>query len=179
MTDEALPHFRYHPDPIRTGVVEASSGVCACCGQARGFVYTGPVYGEEELDDRLCPWCIADGSAAANLGASFADDWALVRAGVAREIVEEVNLRTPGFVSWQSEEWLSHCGDACAFHGDISKAELVGLSGAVVGPVRQAHGMSDQEWQDLVGGYEPGGDPALYKFVCLHCGSILLGMDYS
>ena len=93
MTDEALPHFRYHPDPIRTGVVEASSGVCACCGQARGFVYTGPVYGEEELDDRLCPWCIADGSAAANLGASFADDWALVRAGVAREIVEEVNER--------------------------------------------------------------------------------------
>jgi hypothetical protein len=31
------------------------------------------VYAEAELDDQLCPWCIADGRAAAKFDAQFTD----------------------------------------------------------------------------------------------------------
>jgi len=58
-----LPVFRYHPDPIASGSVVASAAECVCCGEARGFIYTGPAYCEAELEEALCPWCIADGSA--------------------------------------------------------------------------------------------------------------------
>lgn len=73
MTD-LVPTFRYHPDPVASGSVRASPVPCRCCGLARGWLYTGPVYAEEALDEALCPWCIADGTAAARFGASFVDD---------------------------------------------------------------------------------------------------------
>jgi hypothetical protein len=64
---EPLPDFPYHPDPLATGSIEESPADCVSCGRARGFVYTGSVYAVEEAEP-LCPWCIADGSAAAFLG---------------------------------------------------------------------------------------------------------------
>ena len=62
---EPLPVFLYHPDPIATGSIQPSATPCKVCGQARGYIYTGPVYTEirNRLDDAICPWCIADGSA--------------------------------------------------------------------------------------------------------------------
>ena len=58
-----------------------------------------------ELDDAICPWCIADGAAHSKFDASFTDD-----AGVGgyeetdsapESIKEEVAYRTPGFIGWQ------------------------------------------------------------------------------
>ncbi len=60
----ALPSFRYHPDPLATGSIEASETICAGCGQARGYVYVGASYGEDEYVD-----CTCCGDAAAFLGA--------------------------------------------------------------------------------------------------------------
>ena len=180
MNDEALPKFRYHPDPVRSGVVRLGPETCKCCNRARGYIYSGPAYSEgDDLEDCLCPWCIADGTAAEKLGASFVDTWALDAAGIAQHTISEVGLRTPGYVSWQSEEWLSHCNDACAFYGDMAREELESIPPAVSAVVMNAHGISESDWSGLVKHYEPGGDPAFYKFVCLHCGAVLLGMDYS
>ncbi|QOG23992.1 hypothetical protein FOM02_41000 [Bradyrhizobium sp. SEMIA] len=69
-----LPSFKYHPDPVATGSVQKSDVQCICCGQARGYVYIGPVYAAEELCESLCPWCVADGSAHGKHGASFTDE---------------------------------------------------------------------------------------------------------
>lgn len=66
-----LPHFKYHPDPGATGSVEVSTATCRCCDQARGYVYTGPVYAREELEVAICPWCFEDGSAAERFGAEL------------------------------------------------------------------------------------------------------------
>ena len=104
---DPLPTFRYHPDPLATGSVVASNATCRCCGQAPGLMYAGPVYANEDLDDELCPWCIADGSAAARFGAEFVDsagvggygDWDRVPPAV----VVEVSQRTPSFSGWQQE----------------------------------------------------------------------------
>ena len=70
---ETLPTFRYHPDPIATGSIEASDTECVACKRARGHIYTGPVYSEEELDNLICPWCIADGTAHELFDAEFTD----------------------------------------------------------------------------------------------------------
>jgi uncharacterized protein len=106
MTTE-LPAFKYHPDPLASGSVILSNAVCACCKKARGFIYSGPVYGPDV--DHLCPWCIADGTAHAQFGVSFTDeagiggyrDWD----AVPQDVIETVAYRTPGFSGWQQEQW--------------------------------------------------------------------------
>lgn len=176
---EALPHFRYHPAPLSTGALEARSITCACCGLQRSFVYVAPVYGERDLQESLCPWCIADGSAAAKLGASFADDHPLYKADVPASIVEEINQRTPGYSSWQQEEWLSHCNDACEFHGDATPKDVHGANEETRQEWRRRYGLSEAEWEHATRGYVPRGSQAFYKFVCRHCHTVLLGWDCS
>jgi len=73
MNEDAMPDFRYHPDPRLTGSVEVSDTSCVVCGAARGLIYVGPVYAVEEYVEEICPWCIADGTAAAKLDAEFTD----------------------------------------------------------------------------------------------------------
>src|SRR5262249_13931468 len=109
-----LPEFRYHPEPIRSGSIEPSDTQCVCCSARRGFIYTGPVYCEREIEDELCPWCIADGSAHQAFDASFTDP-AGFPDDIPQDIVEEIAYRTPGFNAWQEPEWLTCCGDAAAF----------------------------------------------------------------
>src|SRR6185369_3472977 len=124
----SLPTFRYHPDPVATGSIEASPKPCVCCGQERGFIYVGSVYGEKELFDMLCPWCIHDGSAHTKLGAEFADPAGVggyvPKVSLPRAVVEEVAFRTPGFTGWQGEQWLPCCGDVAAFVGRAGHREL-------------------------------------------------------
>nr|WP_236573977.1 CbrC family protein [Streptomyces sp. GS7] len=62
-----------------------SDAACVCCGKKRGYVYAGPVYAAEEPDGRLCPWCIAGGSAAGRYEAHFSGD--VVGDDVAREVL--------------------------------------------------------------------------------------------
>jgi uncharacterized protein CbrC (UPF0167 family) len=111
-----LPAFRYHPDPLATGSVIASDAACAACDKARGYVYAGPVYAPDE-PEALCPWCIADGTAAEVFDAEFTDVGVGVPDDVPREVLEELAFRTPGFSGLQQEHWLYHCADAAEFHG--------------------------------------------------------------
>ena len=85
-----LPAFRYHPDPIRSGSIVESGEVCRCCRQNRGYMYAGPVYAEEDLDDAICPWCIADGSAHTMFDASFVDTEAFSE-GAPESAMEEIS----------------------------------------------------------------------------------------
>ncbi|MFC4160676.1 CbrC family protein [Chitinimonas lacunae] len=173
-----LPLFRYHPDPIATGAVEPSDSICQCCGQARGYLYTGSIYALEDLD-HICPWCIADGSAAARFDASFIDDYPLLTAGMPAEVVTEVSRRTPGYLSWQQEAWLTHCHDACEFHGDASLADIRNASDATKAAWMADYRLDEEVWQRIEEGYQPGGNPAIYKFVCRHCQQILFAWDCS
>jgi uncharacterized protein CbrC (UPF0167 family) len=174
-----LPNFRYHPDPIATGNVKASDTVCKCCRQARGYVYSGQIYGPDSLRDRLCPWCIADGSAAKKFDAMFSYYRPLAEAGLPSDIVDEISTRTPGYICWQEETWLLCCDDACEFHGDAPAAELKALRGDALARVLTELKCREQHWQDLLECYRPGGDPAVYKFICRHCHEVKYGMDFS
>ena len=93
---ESLPAFRYHPDPIASGSVVASTKECRSCEKVRGFIYTGPTYSDEELDDALCPWCIADGGASQKFEATFVDSEAFT-GDASEEVMRTICERTPGF----------------------------------------------------------------------------------
>jgi uncharacterized protein CbrC (UPF0167 family) len=118
-----LPTFRYHPDPLASGSVVVSDKKCRCCGKARGYIYTGPVYAEGELEDMICPWCIADGSANKKFDATFFDAEA-VDDEVPDAAMDEICERTPGYIAWQQGHWPACCGDAVQFIGPAGNAEV-------------------------------------------------------
>lgn len=173
----SLPRFRYHPNPERTGEIVASGNACKCCGVQRGYVYARDPYGHQEsLAGSLCPWCIHDGSAHARFDVAFADDYELRRSGIDPAIIDEVVNRTPGYVTWQGERWLSHCNDACAFMGDATREQPQSFAAEhaeVVGPEQWDESGVKAVLQD----YQPGGSPAFYRFECLHCGKVLYAID--
>ena len=172
-----LPDFRCVPDPVGAGVVEPSTATCPCCGRATGWACTGPVLGADELEDGLCPWCVADGSAAAR-GATFTSV-ADAPPDVPASALDEVHLRTPGPTCWQAERWLFHCGDACAYLGPRGWAGLADLPDAVAA-LRQEHedlGWSAQEADQQLRRLDAEGSATAYLFRCLHCGRHLAYSD--
>jgi len=173
-----LPEFKYHPNPIATGAIKTSDEACECCGRERGYIYTSTLYAEEEIEF-ICPWCIADGSAANKFDGLFSDDYPLQNAKLSEEIISEVCERNPGYNSWQQEEWQSHCGDACEFHGDTEKEELLALSGEVLELFLSKEMIKPDVWVNLLENYEKGGSPAVYKFKCRKCSETIYTMDFA
>jgi uncharacterized protein CbrC (UPF0167 family) len=176
---EPLPEFRYHADPVASGSVVASDAECRVCGKARGYVYTGPVYAEEDLDDAVCPWCIADGTAAQKFDATFVDSEALM-GDVREKVMTQVIERTPGFNSWQSEQWPVCCGDATRFVMPAGYMDLVGpdgLDGVAVTYVVQQMGISGRAAINLVESLNRDRGPTAFLFECLHCGRKHLYID--
>ncbi|KAA8995242.1 CbrC family protein [Affinibrenneria salicis] len=172
-----LPVFKYHPDPIATGSIKLSDETCQCCEQQRGAVCTTSIYSRHRVEF-ICPWCVADGSAAKKYDGQFNDDYPLLEDGIDRDIVVEVSERTPGYVSWQQEVWQSHCNDACEFHGDASKADLQALSGDDLDAFLADNYLDAEIWSRILQGYEDG-DVAIYKFRCRHCQKAIFTMDCS
>lgn len=174
-----IPTFRYHPDPVGTGsFVERADRTCPACGLATGWSYVTSPYGPGRHPD-LCPWCIADGSAAQKLSASFIDVYWLEGQDPPAPLdrLDELAHRTPGFASWQQEVWQYCCGDACAFHG-VATADALGSLAEEERP----------EWlddaflaalRDLEADGEEPADPVPFAFRCLHCGRLRVWLDVS
>jgi uncharacterized protein CbrC (UPF0167 family) len=176
---EALPVFKYHPDPVATGSVEASDTVCRGCGRQRGYIYTGPLYSEKFDDVSLCPWCIADGTAARKFGASFGDTGTVE--GISQEAREEIGSRTPSFTAWQQDRWLACCGDGAAFLGPAGakelKRQLAAAAGAVREHLEEEYGLEDEDLEESFKGLRKDGDSTAYVFRCVHCGKYLAYVD--
>jgi uncharacterized protein CbrC (UPF0167 family) len=176
-----LPVFRYHPDPIASGSIVASDAQCLCCNQQRGFIYAGPVYCEAELDEALCPRCIADGSAHEKFDACFTSE-GLFPDGVPPEIVEEIAFRTPGFSAWQQEQWLSCCGDAAAFLEPAGSAEIreryPQLEGTLMMYIVHELEISGAAATRFLATLDRDQGPTAYVFACRHCDSKLAYIDY-
>ena len=170
---DALPTFKYHPDPIASGSVEPSDAKCQCCKKARGYIYTGPVYAEDELDNALCPWCIADGSANEKFEAEFVDSEAFDE-DVPAEAMEEITQRTPGFATWQSEHWPACCDDATAFLMPVGIEEIRNVNyeweGLIMPHIVHNMGISGGAATRLLASLNRDKGPTAYVFKCLKCG---------
>ncbi|MEV6106667.1 CbrC family protein [Streptomyces sp. NPDC051940] len=174
---EPLPQFPYHPDPVATGSVAPSDAECICCERVRGFIYVGPVYAVDEIDEELCPWCIADGSAAERFEAQFTE----VDGDVPLDVVRAVEQRTPGFSGWQQERWLTHCGDAAMFHGRAGAAELARHPDALAAISAD---LDTRRWppaqiRHFVSALDKDGQPTAYTFECRTCGAWLAYADFT
>ncbi|MFA0570844.1 CbrC family protein [Vibrio gallaecicus] len=172
-----LPIFKYHPDPLATGSIEVSDEVCECCEKATGYIYSSTLYAQEEVEF-ICPWCIADGLAAKKFDGTYIDDYPLINAGLGESVVSEVCERTPGYNSWQQEQWQSHCNDACEFHGDAEKEELQALSGEALDSFLEKEMIKLDIWVNILAGYQKGSSPAVHKFKCRKCPEVLYTMDF-
>lgn len=175
-----LPDFPYHPDPVATGAFERRTHTCRCCEKTSGWAYSVAPYAREDLRDRLCPECIADGSAAERFSARFtalvAND---VPAGVDPAVVSTIVTRTPGFAGWDRERWLFCCDDAAAFLGPCGWEELEGHPEVVEDLTRQAEagGMVAEDAAAFVGSLDIDGAATGYLFGCRSCGRLLAYAD--
>ena len=173
-----LPWFTYHPDPLATGSVEASGARCVFFVSERWYIYTASVYTAEKLAGQICPWCIADGAAAARFGATYSDDHALIQAGVPEAVIEEVTQRTPGYHSWQGEAWKCCCGDACEFRGQPGREHLLTLDRSALEQFLSLTHWTPEQWTEFVADvYTPGSSPAIYQFACRNCNEKKYGWD--
>jgi hypothetical protein len=112
--DPALPPvFRHYADPIGDGTIERSDAVCVSCERARGWIATSHLYTAQDVEDRFCPWCIADGTAAARFDGTFNE----LAGGIPTERRDLVDRRTPNFPTWQDVVWPVHCGDGAIYLG--------------------------------------------------------------
>jgi len=176
-----FPVFRYHPDPVASGSVVASGAQCACCGERRGFIYTGPAYCEEDLENALCPWCIADGTAHKKFDARFASTDELPN-DVPPEAVDEIECRTPGFSGWQQERWLGCCGDAAAFLEPAGYAEIRArypqLEGALMMYIVHELELSGAEATRFLQELDRDRGATAYIFACRHCDAKPFYIDF-
>lgn len=179
---DPLPTFKYHPDPLASGSVVRSDAACRCCGKSRGYIYAGPVYGEEDdLDDALCPWCIADGTAAQKFDATFVDA-AAFGGDVPEATVTVISERTPGFSSWQSEQWPSCCGDATAFQEPLGIADIRAkhreLEMVTLSHIIYELGISGGAATRLLESLHRDHGPTAFAFRCLGCGEAKVYVDH-
>lgn len=173
-----LPVFKYHPNPLKTEAFKQDQTVaCDCCEQQTDVYYTSPFYSVDEIE-YLCPWCIANGSAAAKFGGSFQDDCSLEDEDVEEEQIKELTEHTPGYHGWQQEYWLAHCGDFCAFIGYVGWNEIKDRLDEFANLADDCanFGMSPDKLEKYLGN---GGDCQGYLFRCLSCEKLRLWADFS
>jgi uncharacterized protein CbrC (UPF0167 family) len=182
--NEILPFSRFHPDFIGTGSVEKSDNTCICCQQARGFIYTGAVFDEEDLHDKLCPWCIIDGAAHEKFEALFCDasDFyeSLDNPQIPENEIIELTQRTPIFAGWQQPHWLIHCGHACMFLGACSN-EMIRRHRKTLEPqIRKESGYNKEaEFQKFYASIDIDTSVLAWFFRCSVCGELLTYLDYT
>lgn len=132
-------------------------------------------------DLQICPWCIAEGAAAAQFGATFSDTTPWVPDGIPGNVVETIEQRTPGFESWQGAHWLFHCHDGAAFINRIGGEQLSAHPDALA-MIRQQcadEGCDAEQTAGFIAVMDPDGEVTGYLFRCLQRGSHLAYADFS
>jgi uncharacterized protein CbrC (UPF0167 family) len=136
-------------------------------------MYVGPIYCRDR-PEHVCPWCIADGSAAEQWSAIFNDPINVPR-GVPRAIVDEVMHRTPGYWTWQGNFWLFSDDDAMVLLGAVDGSDIVkeGNAAKIDACMRALRSWT---WTfevriDFLAQVVPHGAPALHRFQDRRSGS--------
>jgi len=172
---EDVPDFPYYADPLADGCFEQRAITCEVCGQQRDWVYVGVMYTEDEPES-ICPWCIADGRAAARFDGTFQD--VSFADAASRESIDAVLTRTPSVATWNPIDWPDHCGECCTYMGDFQleqhrhllslqtvQEDLAGIGGEIQ--------LSPEELPQLA----ENGSLWLRLFKCRLCGVYRLALD--
>lgn len=166
-----LPEFKYNPNAYKLKIIRKKNIVCECCGNKSEYCYDGPFYSIDDIE-KICPWCISNGSASKKFDGKFQDDESVDECENL-EAVEEVTKRTPGYSGWQQEVWLAHCDDLCAFTGFAKSKQIKEYIEDLKEDLENS-GYGDID--ELMEGIEEEALGA-YLFECLHCGKHRIHID--
>ena len=169
MDKNKLPKFKYHPNVYECGVVKFGKSSCNCCGKDVD-AYIQLMYTSKDIDC-ICMDCVASGEAVKKFGGSFIQDADMIDNEVASE---ELFCRTPGYISWQGENWAACCNDYCEYLGTVGTTELEKLG--IASDFFEADGSYDG-WKDARNNLIKDGSLCGYLFRCLHCGKYQLRVD--
>jgi uncharacterized protein CbrC (UPF0167 family) len=167
-----FPKFRYHPDPFPLDIAE-NDVPCPCCGKVTGYVYENTPLCKDDIED-ICPWCIADGSAAEKFDSVFNASSNIE--GISSERVDELVHRTPGLSTEQDLDWPVHCNDFYSFVGYVYYWHVIkekGIEKEIEEDLLE-NGFSVKEVKK---GLRGNGNIRGLLFHCLHCRKYHLHMD--
>lgn len=168
-----LPTFKYMPNPMQANIFKTGEiVVCDCCQQEVDIYYTGGIYAIEEVQ-YLCPSCIHSGLAAEKFDGEFQQDLLNPELVNNADYTTEVLHRTPGYSSWQGNNWLAHCTDYCAFIGHVGWDELVAM-----GITEELIHYDDYSNEELAASLRNNGSHQGYLFQCLECQQYVLYSDF-
>ena len=176
-----LPKFKYHPNLYSLDIVTFEKGVCQCC-QKEVDAFITSMYSPEEIEC-ICLECVKSGEAAEKFEGDFIDSFES-RINDENKI-EELCKKTPGYYSWQGENWLVCCDDFCEFIGYTNTEELneLGITDVVFKDYIEKNDNSDEDYSKKLEYYKDnlkkGGFMSGYLFRCSHCGKYRLDIDYT
>lgn len=127
-----LPQFKYSPNAYQLDIFEKVEGTCSICNEKRNIKYKRSFYAIEK-PDYICPWCIANGAAAKKYNGEFNDylgiegvspDPSDPPPSLPKDLILEICNKTPSYFAMQSEQWLCHCNEPCAFLGYVDSNDI-------------------------------------------------------
>jgi uncharacterized protein len=175
MSSIELPHFRFHPNPLKTKAIIPATIRCRVCNETRSFKYQGPFYSETEVED-ICPWCIANGRAAELFKGEF-QDAASIETDLNPESLNELTKRTPGYTGWQQETWPTHCGEACQFIDYATWQEISSLTVELIEDLQRIALNLNLSLTELNEELKTNPSIQAYLFKCIDCGRHRLTVD--
>ena len=119
---EDFPKFTYFAKPLEAGSFVRKKVVCNACERSRDYQYEGDFFTTHD-DVALCPWCVADGTAAKKFNGTFQDEAAIESVGN-KAATDELLHRTPSYIAWQTASWLSHCEDYMCYLGEATWEQI-------------------------------------------------------
>lgn len=178
---EALPQFKYYDEKALKDVLEYTGDSCDCCKKARGVLYNielnVEIRGEEEVL-QICPWCIAGGQFAKKFKSNVNNsDLEPMSAQVSKDALDELRKKTPAFLGWQQERWLTHCNQLTTFLGIVGWEEIQSFYQDIdiVDPIPDSYANPVAFLQNL----HKQGDTHGYLFKCTHCQALMMYWDAS
>ena len=167
-----LPMFKYNRNAYANGSVINEIGACDCCG-LKTTHYVPNMYAQKNVKC-ICISCVITGKAAEELDGTFIQDAEVVLPD--KEKTDTLFKCTPGYLSWQGENWLVCCDDYCDFVGPVGAQELkeMGIFDEVTAEYAEKWNLRGNVFEDLSKTGSPGG----YLFQCLHCKKYHLDLDF-
>ena len=169
MDNKEYPVFRYNPNAYVNGIIEKGKAVCQCCGKSVEK-YISNMYTMEEVDC-ICVFCVADGSAADKFDGTFIQNADPIDN---KEATKELFCRTPGYWSWQGENWVACCDDYAEFIDRVGTKELeeIGIADDMF-----LEDGSFEEFNNARDLLEKDGNLQGYLFRCIHCRKYYMRVD--
>ena len=175
MSLRTIPVFKYNKNPLENKIMVMRHAICPVCNKETKYVYEGPFYSNEDVEN-ICPWCIADGSASAIYHGEFQDPCSCESVDNPAYL-DELTHKNPGYVGWQQEVWLSHCGDFCTFIAYVGWKEISHLADELkedLDNIKKDYHLIQSELERYL---TNNGSLQGYLFQCLTCRKHRLAID--